>query len=118
MDDDTTCAPLDTEVAEELAAIPIDIGQLLGGLTDDNVAAVRETMGQMPVPELGDGVERTDHEVPGSGVSRSASTDRRASTGDLPCVYWMHGGGLVIGSYEGDDARFDRWCPLFGCVGV
>jgi acetyl esterase/lipase len=30
----------------------------------------------------------------------------------------MHGGGLVVGSYEGDDARFDRWSPMFGLVGV
>jgi acetyl esterase/lipase len=38
--------------------------------------------------------------------------------GDLPCVYWMHGGGLVLGSAAGDDARFDRWSALFPCVGV
>ena len=30
----------------------------------------------------------------------------------------MHGGGLVLGSDHGDDPRFDRWCPLFGIVGV
>ena len=31
VDDDTTCAPLDTEVAEALAAIPIDIGSCSAG---------------------------------------------------------------------------------------
>jgi acetyl esterase/lipase len=30
----------------------------------------------------------------------------------------MHGGGLVLGTFAQDDARFDRWCTLFGCVGV
>ena len=114
----TTCAPLDADVAESLAALPIDIGALLGGLTDESIADVRAAMGQMPVPELSDAVERTDHEVPGAEgvvvrVHRPAGV-----TGDLPCLYWMHGGGLVLGSYEGDDPRFDRWSPLFGLVGV
>ena len=116
--DDTTCAPLDAEVSEALAAIPIDIGELLGGLTDDTVAAVRDAMGQMPVPELSDDVERRDHEVPGSGGVVVRVHRPKGATGVLPCVYWMHGGGLVIGSSTGDDARFDRWCPMFDCVGV
>jgi acetyl esterase/lipase len=75
-------------------------------------------MGQMPVPELGDGVERTDHEIPGTGGVVVRVHRPVGATGDLPCIVWMHGGGLVIGSYAGDDARFDRWCPLFDCVGV
>ena len=72
----------------------------------------------MPVPELATVSSAPTTRFPVRAVSWSASTDRRAPTGDLPCVYWMHGGGLVIGSYTGDDARFDRWCPLFDCVGV
>lgn len=38
--------------------------------------------------------------------------------GDLPCVYWMHGGGLMLGRAIQEDFRFDRWCQTFGCVGV
>jgi len=38
--------------------------------------------------------------------------------GALPAIVWMHGGGLVAGSYDLDDGRFDRWCPKFGVVGV
>src|SRR4051812_425562 len=75
-------------------------------------------MGQMPMPELSDKVTRTDHEVPGSGgvvVRLHRPVDAK---GQLPCVYWMHGGGMVIGDYAGDDPRFDQWCPRFGCVGV
>jgi hypothetical protein len=33
-------------------------------------------------------------------------------------VYSIHGGGYVVGSYDMDDLRFERWCPLLGCVGL
>lgn len=111
-------ALIDPDVAEALAALPVDLGALLGSLTDDSVAGVRDLMAQMPVPELSDAVERTDHVVDESTgvvvrVHRSTSV-----SGHAPCVYWMHGGGLVLGSYTGEDARFDRWCQIFGIVGV
>lgn len=115
---ETTCAPLDPEVAAALAALPIDIGALLGGLTDDSIAETRAAMGQMPVPELTDAVERTDHEVPGTDGVVVRVHRPVGATGELPCLYWMHGGGLVLGSYAGDDPRFDRWSPMFGLVGV
>ena len=101
-----------------MAAMPIDIGALLGGLSDDTIGDVRAAMSQMPVPPLTDQVQRTDHEIPGSGgvvVRVHRPVDVK---GPLPCVYWMHGGGLVLGDYAGDDARFDVWCPQLACVGV
>jgi acetyl esterase/lipase len=70
------------------------------------------------MPELSDRVLRTDHEVPESGgvvVRVHRPVDAK---GPLPCVYWMHGGGYVLGSNVGDDLRFDRWCPRLRCVGV
>jgi acetyl esterase/lipase len=115
---ETTCAPLDPEVAAALEALPIDIGALLGGLTDASIAETRAAMGQMPVPELTDAVERTDHEVPGTDGVVVRVHRPVGATGELPCLYWMHGGGLVLGSYAGDDPRFDRWSPMFGLVGV
>ncbi len=109
---------LDPDIAAVLGALPIDVGALLASLSDETVAEVRATMSMMPMPELSDRVERTDHLVDAAAgvvvrVHRPVGVD-----GDLPCVYWMHGGGLVLGSHEQDDARFDRWCTLFGCVGV
>ena len=35
-----------------------------------------------------------------------------------PAIYWMHGGGLVLGTNLIDDPRFDRWCPNLACVGA
>lgn len=109
---------LDPEVAAALAAMPVDVGAVLGSLSDASVADVRALMAQMPTPELSDRVERSDHAVPGADrvevrVHRPVDRD-----GPLPCVYWMHGGGLVLGSNVGDDARFDRWCTELGCIGV
>ena len=109
---------IDPEVAAALAELPIDIGAMLGALTDERVAEVRDLFSQMPVPELSDAVERTDHVVDeATGVSIRVHRPKGVE-GQLPCLYWMHGGGLVIGSNVGDDARFDRWCQLFGMVGV
>ncbi len=101
---------IDPEVAVALEALPIDIGGLLDGLSVDNIADVREAFAQMPVPELSDNVERTDHVVD-ERTGLSVRVHRPiALHGDLPCVYWMHGGGLVLGSHVGDDLRFDVWC--------
>jgi acetyl esterase/lipase len=33
-------------------------------------------------------------------------------------VLSLHGGGLVMGSYDADDVLFDSWCPKQGIVGV
>lgn len=35
-----------------------------------------------------------------------------------PVLYWMHGGGMVIGNRHMDDARLIEWCRWLGCVCV
>lgn len=116
---DLDVSPLvDPDVVAAFAELPVDIGALLGGLTDEALPGVRELFAQMPAPELSDAVERTDHVVDETtGVSVRVHRPTGVE-GDLPCLYWMHGGGLVLGSNVGDDARFDRWCQMFGIVGV
>ena len=79
---------------------------------------IREAVAQMPAPELSDGVERIDHDVPGSeGVIVRVHRPVGAA-GALPAVYWIHGGGLVLGNRAMEDLRFDMWCATLGCVGV
>lgn len=109
---------LDPEIVEALKALPFDLGALFAGMTEESVPDVREAMAQMPVLPLSDRVTRTDHVVDAStgvGVRVHRAVD---ADGVLPCVYWIHGGGLVLGSNVGDDARFDDWCPRLSCVGV
>ncbi len=113
-----TAALLDPDVKAALAAIPFDVGALLGSLTDDTVASVRSMWSAAPPPELSDQVDRTWHDLPGTdGVTVRVHRPVDAE-GVRPCMVWIHGGGLVIGTAAGDDARFDRWCQLFGIVGV
>ncbi len=81
----------------------------------------RRGMSIMPPYELSDRVIRTDHVVPSDPhvsvrVHRAAHAD--PSAGPLPCVYSMHGGGYIVGSFDMDDPMFDRLCPELGIVGV
>ena len=68
--------------------------------------------------ELSDAVERTDHVVSEDPRVVVRVHRPKAVAGPLPCVYSIHGGGYVLGTYAMDDARFDRLCPTFPCVGV
>ncbi|MBO0730227.1 MAG: alpha/beta hydrolase [Acidimicrobiaceae bacterium] len=86
----------------------------------DTLETLRTTPITEPV-ELSDDVERTDHTFPGATGAPDVTVRvhrPRGTRGTLPCVYSIHGGGYVIGSYSMDDARFDSWCPRLQCVGV
>jgi acetyl esterase/lipase len=87
-------------------------------VTPDVLATMRENGLGAPV-ELSDDVERTDHVVSDDPrVVVRVHRAKNAGSAKLPGVYSIHGGGYVLGSYDMDDARFDRWCPSMGCVGV
>lgn len=101
---------LDPAIAEAAQLIHVPV------LDDDFVAMARSI--ELPSPPLSDAVTRTDHVVPGDPevpvrVHRATGAD-----GLRPCVYSIHGGGYVIGSYDMDDAWFDALCPKVGVVGV
>jgi acetyl esterase/lipase len=70
---------------------------------------------------LSDRVERTDYSVPSidGGPDVTIRIHRpRDLAGPLSCIFSIHGGGYVLGSYEMDDVRLEKWCTEFGCVGV
>jgi acetyl esterase/lipase len=107
-------ALLDPEVAAALAAFPL----ALGSLSAESLPMIREAFRNLPPVPLSDAVQRTDHDVPSRpGVSVRVHRATNA-VGALPCIYWMHGGGLILGTNKADDARFDRWCQRLDCVGV
>jgi acetyl esterase/lipase len=67
-----------------------------------------------PIPE----VEVTDHHTPSADgtelrVRVYARRDRRADTSAL---LWIHGGGMVLGTIDGDDHMCKTWARDFGCV--
>ncbi len=105
---------LDAEIAPALAAAPVGFE-----LSVDALPAMRAARGELfaGVP-LSDAVERTDHVV-GDEPRVVVRVHRpKGVEGALPCVYSIHGGGYVLGSYDMDDAKFDRQCVHFPCVGV
>lgn len=110
-------ALLDPEIAEALKALPS-----FGPFTFEQLPAMREQrMLQLGAIQLSDKVERTDHTVPGPAGSPDVVLRvhrPKGAAGPLPCIYFIHGGGYVMGTYAMDDLRFDKWCPMLNCVGV
>jgi triacylglycerol lipase len=63
-------------------------------------------------------VERADHEVSADPYVVVRVHRPVALAAPAACIYSIHGGGYVLGSYEMDDFFLDRYCNEFGCVGV
>jgi acetyl esterase/lipase len=103
------------ELDPELAAAILARPQVT--LTGEAVAEIRRNPPILPVA-LSDAVVRTDHVVPGEPPIPLRVHRSSAATGGGPCLVNMHGGGYIAGTYEMDDALFDRWCPALGIVGV
>ena len=63
-------------------------------------------------------IERTELRTgPEGGVEMTLLRPRDA-VGDLPVLYWMHGGGTVIGNRFMDNDRLNEWCRSLSCVCV
>ena len=97
---------LDPELAE---IVPDFTPEVLPRLRGDGLVGEQQ---------LSDAVERTEHTVSQDPpvvvrVHRPAGAD-----GALPCLFSIHGGGYVAGSYAMDDSSMDELCPKLGIVGV
>lgn len=107
----------DPELKAAMEAMPP-----FGTVSGDNLAKLRSLrIAQNAQVPLSEEVERTDITVPGpagAGDVRLRVHRRKGLEGDQPCIYWIHGGGYVLGTPEQDDQRFDRWCQRFDVVGV
>ena len=100
---------VDAEIAPRLADFPAFV------LAPEDLPTIRELV---PGPEPpGEGIERTDHVVDSGPVVLTMHRPLGAE-GPLPCVYWIHGGGLMIGHRHMDDVELERWCRSFGCACV
>ena len=73
-------------------------------------ARARELFPPAAIPE---GVEVEDHEVPGPPGAPSVIVrvyrPADAAAEPLPCVYWIHGGGYMVGTYDGDNEMASRY---------
>ena len=111
-------ARMDPEVAEVLPHLPpLD-------LTD--IPAARAAMLEMLAAvtegfEPSEQVSRQDHRVPGLNgdpevlVRHYRPTDQSRA---LPCLYWIHGGGHVLGQVDQDDLMMEHIVTEVGCAVV
>jgi acetyl esterase/lipase len=110
--------------------VPLDalLGFLPGGFNAiPDIVARRATVAQilasMPVPP-NPNVETEDRTVPGPDgdpdvtvrIYRPVGTS--ASTATLPGIYYIHGGGMVLGDVAGEDATASTLCEQVGAVVV
>ncbi|MCW2511048.1 MAG: lipase [Mycobacterium sp.] len=100
---------IDPEIAENLRGFP-DFD-----FSADNIPAMRA--GTMFEPQSASDVERVELTADHGGVALSLLRPVD-SADELPVLYWMHGGGMVIGNRHMDDARLIEWCRWLGCVCV
>jgi acetyl esterase/lipase len=126
--------PLDPDLAESLDAIPDEY--LVTNVVDfEDLPAARARLAELTTMLNADapdrpGVETTDRTVTVPGGDRTirlrvhrpvdAPASASASEGAtaLPCVYWIHGGGTVVGRPEADDPACRRLVDELGCVVV
>ena len=107
---------IDSEVAAALAALPLTLPH---NVTAERIPEVRELMRSMlndaPPSEA---VERSDHVVD-ADRQVELSIHRPRGDGDRrPCILWIHGGGLIAGSYRAADALLQAWAEQYDCVVV
>ncbi|MGO9153095.1 alpha/beta hydrolase [Mycobacterium sp.] len=101
---------LDPEIREAVRDIPDFV------FSAETVPTMRENAVFTPV--AAPDIEHTDLTTePAGGVSMTVLRPRDA-VGNLPVLFWMHGGGMVIGNRFMDDARLGAWCRLLSCVCV
>jgi len=105
---------IDQEIAPVIAARPVDDFTDLAArrastalnrqarraafVPDERVDIVDHVIDRDPLPSL---VVRGYH--------------RRDLDGPRPALYWIHGGGHLVGSVDQDDALLQEWCVEVGC---
>ena len=109
---DTAPQPVASDFAAAMEAFP-DLD-----LTHESLARMRAMLGSLSLTEPTDAVERRDHVVDETtGVVVRVHRPRTA-TATRPCIYSIHGGGYILGSYSMDDTRLEPWCTALDCIGV
>lgn len=110
---------LDEMHAAVLSMLPGDLLDLSD--IDRCRAGLNGLMAAMPAPPLPDGVQVSERMVPG----HDGDPDVRVKIyrpADLPtgapAIYWIHGGGMVLLSADGDDAKCAAWAHAHSCLVV
>ena len=86
-------------------------------INDHNLTAMRSRQIRDPGRRSGR-VEHLDLTVPGDPQVPIRLHREQGVSEERPAVISIHGGGYVIGTHLGDDARFEQWSPKLRCVGL
>src|SRR5437764_5882658 len=90
---------------------------LVRNVTTDRISEVRELMQSMlqeaPQSET---VERADHVVDAARQVELSIHSPREDGSQRPCIFWIHGGGLIAGSYRAADVLLQGWAERYDCV--
>lgn len=109
---------MDPEIAAVLGNFPVlDLSDIPAARQAHMARRAVANAGVAPSPT----VIRQDHFVPGRGGAPDVRVRhyRPASqSGVLPCLYWIHSGGHVLGQIEQDDVAMDRLVDSVGCAVV
>ncbi|MDT5257155.1 MAG: hypothetical protein QOD10_2235 [Mycobacterium sp.] len=101
---------LDPEIREAVRDLPDFV------FSAETVPMMRQNAVFAPV--AAPDIERTELTTEPDGRVSMTVLRPRDAVGNLPVLYWMHGGGTVIGNRFMDDARLGAWCRLLTCVCV
>lgn len=112
---------LDPEIREALDAVPIEQPDY-HTMTHDDLIRWRAELAAAPaavVPALAEGrVAVHDRHAPGQPDVRLRIYHPADRAGPLPGLYWIHGGGMIIGSVDTDGLRMSAFAEQLGCVVV
>src|SRR5579885_931494 len=113
---------IDPEVAAALQQVPVNLGALLDF---NHMPASRARMaGRRPLLPPNEGVVAEDRRIPGpTGEPDITVRIYRAKAAPAaetrqPAIYWIHGGGMVMGGLDGDNVRLSEYVEQLGCVAV
>ncbi|HLZ71865.1 MAG TPA: alpha/beta hydrolase [Dehalococcoidia bacterium] len=111
---------IDPELAEARAGI----AGALSLLNFDDLAASRAALaGAFPVLPPSEHVAAQDRMVPGPAGAPAVKVRIYRPKGiptstRLPGLYFMHGGGMIMGNLDADNARLSQYVEQIGCVVV
>ena len=112
--------PAFRELVEAAAANPVD--------WSDPVKVRADRAALLPPPPIPDGIDWADHEAPGPVGSLAEGGPDGAPTVTVrtyrasghaqvqPAIYWIHGGGYIAGTYEGNNDTASEWARDLGAV--
>jgi acetyl esterase/lipase len=101
---------LDPEIREAVRDIPAFV------FSAETIPMMRQNAVFQPV--AAPGIERVELTTGSDGGVCMTVLRPRDAIGELPVLYWMHGGGMVIGNRYMDDSRLGQWCRALSCICV